>query len=128
MVHLNRGRLAAHIEGPFVVFIIGMRVNRLWQFWKWIPVARAMPRMMKQLLSHPDKGLLGVETFFSGRTTLSVQYWRSFKHLEGFARNPDDPHLSNWREFNRRVGNNGSVGIYHETYIVQARWHHDLSD
>jgi len=39
--------------------------------------------------------------------------------FESFARNPDDPHLPAWRPFNRLVGIDGSVGIFHEAYIVE---------
>ena len=49
-----------------------------------------------------------------------LQYWRSFEQLEHFARDKDDPHLEAWRTFNRRVGTNGDVGIFHETYKVAA--------
>ena len=48
-----------------------------------------------------------------------VQYWRSFADLERFARDRDDPHLEPWRQFNRRVADNGDVGIWHETYRVR---------
>ena len=41
--------MAAEIEGDFVVFIIGMRVNRPWKLHKWVPVFLAMPRMLKEL-------------------------------------------------------------------------------
>ena len=51
---------------------------------------------------------------------MNVQYWRSFEDLENFARNPSDPHLQAWRDRNRRVGSNGSVGIWHETFKVNA--------
>jgi hypothetical protein len=44
MSSVFRGRHTAQIEGPFVVFIIGMRINRLWAVHKWLPVARAMAR------------------------------------------------------------------------------------
>ena len=44
-------RLTAHLEGEFVVFLIGMRVNRLWKIHKWLPVILAMPRMIKELSS-----------------------------------------------------------------------------
>ncbi len=54
------------------------------------------------------------------REVLAVQYWRSFEDLEQFARNPSDPHLQVWKDFNQRVGSNGSVGIWHETFLVQA--------
>ncbi len=47
-----------------------------------------------------------------------VQYWRSFADLERFARDQDDPHLEPWRRFNRPVGANRDVGIWHETYRV----------
>jgi Domain of unknown function (DUF4188) len=36
-----------------------------------------------------------------------------------YAKARDAEHLPAWREFNRRVGNNGDVGIWHETYIVK---------
>jgi len=49
-----------------------------------------------------------------------VQYWRSFEHLEAFAKNTDDPHLAAWRNYWRRVGKSGRTGIWHETYLVRA--------
>jgi hypothetical protein len=114
------GRYTAHIEGPFVVFLIGMRVNRFWAFKKWLPTAQAMPRMLRTLFEHPEKGFLGGELFFrfGPLTTLLVSYWRSFEALERFARDPDDPHLPAWRVFNQAIGADGSVGIWHETYLV----------
>ena len=33
---------------------------------------------------------------------------------------PGAPHLDAWKRFNRAVGADGSVGIWHETYIVDA--------
>ena len=38
-------RLTAEMDGDFVVFLIGMRVNKPWKVHKWLPVARAMPRL-----------------------------------------------------------------------------------
>ena len=55
-----------------------------------------------------------------------VQYWRSFDQLEAFAKNLNDPHLPAWRAFNRRVGVNGDVGIYHETYRVGVGRHESI--
>ncbi len=114
------GRYTAAIEGDFVVFIIGMRINKLWKVHKWLPVARAMGPMVRELMVYPDKGLLGIRSSVAGRTVTMIQYWRSFDQLEQFARNQDDPHLVAWRSFNQRVGTNGDVGIYHETFKVQA--------
>ena len=49
---------------------------------------------------------------------MNVQYWRSFEDLEKFARRPSDPHLQVWKDYNQRIGSDGSVGIWHETYLV----------
>jgi len=120
MPPIHNGRYAAQIEGDFVVFLIGMRVNHLFQIHKWLPVAQAMPRMLKELAQRPEFGLLHVQSFRSGRTILTTQYWRSMEHLHAYAHARDKQHLPAWAEFNRRVGGNGSVGIFHETYLVSA--------
>jgi hypothetical protein len=114
------GRYTAEIEGDFVVFLIGMRFNKLWKVHRWLPVFLAMPKMLAELFRHPEKGLLGARTTISGRTVTLIQYWRSFEQLEQFARDADDPHLAAWRKFNAKVGTNGDVGIYHETFRVGA--------
>src|SRR5207244_9908647 len=111
-----KGRHRATIEGDFVVFLIGMRVNRPWKLAKCGPVAVAMPRMLRYLEQYPEKGLLGFRQGFP----FIVQYWRSFDHLERFARDEDDPHLEPWRRFRKAVGDAGDVGIWHETYQVRA--------
>ena len=120
MAKVQPGRFTATIEGNFVVFIIGMRINKAWKVHKWLPVARAMGPMIAELSKHPDKGMLGVRFAWAGRTITLIQYWRSFEHLEQFARNADDPHLAAWRRFNAAVGTAGDVGIYHETFKVDA--------
>jgi hypothetical protein len=97
---------------------IGMRINNLFAVRKWLPTLRAMGSMLRELYQHPEKGFLGAEFFFYGRGPATVQYWRSFGVLEKFARNPDDPHMPAWQRFHRIVGEDGSVGIFHETYMV----------
>lgn len=110
-------RMAADIEGDFVVFIIGMRINKLWKLHKWVPTFRAMPRMLKELEQHPESGFLGS---ISGGTMI-VQYWRSFEHLEAYARSHDHLHWPAWVAFNKRMAaSRGDVGIWHETYLVRA--------
>lgn len=115
------GRFTAQIDGPIVVFLIGMRINRFFAFSKWYPTATAMQPMFQSLYEHPEKGFLGAEKFFYWRGAGLVQYWRSFEDLEKFARNPSEPHLKAWQRFNQAVGNDGSVGIWHETYRVEPR-------
>ncbi len=74
-MEVQRGRYTADIDGDFVVFLIGMRLNHPLRIRKWWPVAMAMPRMLKVLSQHPELGCLGFQQWF-GRTTLLVQYWR----------------------------------------------------
>ena len=112
-------RKAAQIDGDFVVFLIGMRINRLWMIHKWPGVAFAMQQMLKELYAHPDMGLIHHESWY-GRTLLVVQYWRSLDQLLAYAKNRDAAHLPAWADFNRRIGTDGTLGIWHETYQVQA--------
>ena len=64
--------------------------------------------------------MLHAHTFLSGRSILLIQYWRSFEHLHAYAHTKDLLHLPAWADFNRSVGDNGSVGIFHESYLVKA--------
>ena len=115
----NPNRVLADIQGDFVVFLIGMRINNVWKVRKWWPVLKAMPRMLKELESAP------LETGFLGYTPLGtmtvVQYWRSFDQLERYARSRDHLHWPVWVDFNRRMKlSRGDVGIWHETYLVRS--------
>jgi hypothetical protein len=121
MATVLNGRQSAELENldGVVVFLIGMRANRVWEIWRWMPVLAAMPRMIVELMKDPSRGLLArPRTFVSGRVVMLVQYWRSFEDLESYARDPQAGHLPAWRTFNRRIRDNGSVGIFHETYRV----------
>ena len=114
------GRFTADVDGDFVVFIIGMRVNKPWLLHKWLPVAVAMPRMLRWLDKHPQAGLLGFQSGGTPRSPSLIQYWRSFEDLERFAKQMDAPHIGPWRRFAKAIGNSGDVGIWHETYKVRA--------
>lgn len=39
---------------PFVVFLIGMRINRLWAIHEWWPVMNAMAPMINELMQNPE--------------------------------------------------------------------------
>jgi len=67
MPTINR-RIAASIEGDFVVFIIGARFNRWWKLPKY----------------------------------------------------RDQTHYPYWVKFNKEIGSNGDIGIWHETFLVRA--------
>ena len=118
MVQIIDRRVSAEIDGEFVVFIIGMRINKPWKIGSWLPVATAMPRMLVELAQQPDLGLLHVRSHFGFPNIMSIQYWRSFDHLEAYARNQSAAHLPAWQAFNKQVGSNGDVGIWHETYAI----------
>ena len=118
MTAIHAGRWTAALDGPYVVFIIGMRFNKPWKVHRCLPVFLAMPKMIGELEARPELGFLGAQTWFS-RTTLMVQYWRSFDALEAYAKARDASHLPAWAAFNRVVGANGDVGIYHETYCIE---------
>jgi Monooxygenase af470-like len=116
---IHHGRFRADIGGDFVVFLIGAHLRRLWKPWHWVPVARAMARMQKEIGRHPEIGCLHIDNY-GGFRNVSVQYWRSVEHLERFARSDEWAHLPAWRSFNRLVRDSGDVGIWHETYPVAA--------
>jgi len=115
---INKDRMFASLEEDFVVFLIGMRINNLWKVHKWFPVAKAMPKMLKELVHNPSSGFLGFHNWF-GRNTIMIQYWRSFEHLEAYAKDKPGEHYPTWRDLNRKVRSSGAVGIWHETYEVQ---------
>lgn len=107
--------MTAKIEGDFVIFIIGMRINKLWKIHKWLPVVFAMPKLIVELSRNPESGFLGAR-----QAGLWVfQYWRSFDHLVKYARDRDAKHFPTWVKFNKKVGSNGDVGIWHETFLVK---------
>ena len=120
MAKVFPGRYSAQIEGSFVVFLIGFRINRLFAFQRWILVARAMGPMLRELYADKESGFLHAETMITGRGVALVQYWRSFEHLHAYAHARDAKHLPAWAAFNRSIGGDGSVGIWHETYEVAA--------
>ena len=114
---IRRERLTASLEGDFVVFLIGMRINNPFKIHKWLPVATAMPRMIKELYGQPELGFIHAEMWFA-RTIIMVQYWRSIEQLLAYAKSKEAQHLPAWQSFNRAVGTEGSVGIWHETYAA----------
>ncbi len=120
MAKIFPGRFTADTEEPFVVFLIGMRVNKLLALHKWVPTALAMGPMLRSLYGNPDSGFLGGEAILYRGGIGLIQYWRSTEDLERFARSPQETHLKAWQRFNKSVGKDGSVGIWHETYEVAA--------
>jgi Domain of unknown function (DUF4188) len=119
MAKVFGGRWTARLpaEGA-VVFLIGMRFNRWWRIDRWWAVFTAMPRMIAHLKGNPDAGMLGLHLWF-GRTIVLLSYWRCSDDLIAFAAAKTAPHLKAWRSYNKSVGSDGTVGVWHETYLVK---------
>ena len=117
MAEIIAERMTAAPDGEVVVFLIGMRINRFWKLRKWLPVAFAMPRMLRELERSPDVGFLGFHTWI-GNPTITLQYWRSFERLEQYAKDAARLHRTAWAPFNHAVGKSGDVGVWHATYRV----------
>ncbi|HJN44383.1 MAG: transcriptional regulator [Acidobacteria bacterium] len=110
-------RMTVQVEGDFVVFLIGLRIGTVWKIHRWLPVFLAMRRMARELAADPEIGLLGQVA----GTRVTVQYWRSFDHLEAYARSKAHAHWPAWVDFNQtNDGSRADVGIWHETYKVRA--------
>jgi len=119
MSTIQPGRMTAAHSGPLVVFVIGMRINHFHKLGKWLPVIRSMGPMIEELSCNPASGFLGSESMLRGlRTVVLLQYWRDFDALEAYARARDQKHWPAWTAFNKAIGNDGTVGIFHETYVV----------
>jgi len=123
-------------DGELAVFLIGMRVNQPWRPDLWMPVAAAMPRMLRELYTAkaaaargdgPDLGFLEARTLVGAGGPTLVQYWRSTDDIYAYANAPDHAHRPAWTEFYRRSRRaTGAVGIWHETYAVPPGGHESL--
>jgi len=122
MAQIFPGRFTAQANGdfaaPFVVFLIGFRINRIFALRRWTTVFAAMPPMIAELKRDPSLGMIHAEFFLYWRGAAVVEYWRSFELLHAYAHARASKHLPAWAEFNRRIGGDGSVGVWHETYVV----------
>ncbi len=121
MAKIISKRMTSDMQGDFVVFMIGMRINRFWKVKSWWQVFTAMPKMLRELDKHPEMGLLGYRQVLAGpRSPMVIQYWRSFEELDAYAKSKDSVHFPAWVKFNKTIGSNGDVGIWHETYKIAA--------
>ncbi|MGI8539069.1 MAG: DUF4188 domain-containing protein [Rubrobacteraceae bacterium] len=112
------GRFTARTDESFVVFVMGVRVNRVFAFRSWVGLMWSLRSMLRELRGRPETGFLGGHTHFCWRGVTLFQYWNSYKELEKYSRNPDEGHMPGWQKFNRRVRKGGAVGLWHEAYLV----------
>lgn len=116
---VKRGRFTARTDGSFVVFVMGVRVNRVFALGSWVGVLLSLRSMLRELRGRPETGFLGGRTHFSWREVTLFQYWSSYEDLEKYSRDPDEAHMPGWQKFNRRVRKGGAVGLWHEAYLVE---------
>jgi hypothetical protein len=112
-----RGRYTAQVEEPFVVFVIGLRIHNLFAIHRWLPIVFQMQAMLNELYRNKELGFLDMKSFLSWRGVTLLQYWKSFEHLEQYAKN-GAIHLQAWRKFSQMLTKSNAVGFYHETYVV----------
>jgi hypothetical protein len=118
---INSARMTHDYDGELVVFLIGMRINQPWRPDRWLPPFRAMSTMLRELYGDADSGLLGHVMTIGANGPLLVQYWSSIDKLHAYASDSSAAHRPAWAAFNRLVRKApGAVGIWHETYLVQA--------
>lgn len=127
MAKIIPGRCTAHVsmqlQEPFIMLILGIRVNRFLLFWKWIPAVIWSLPMLYTLVRHEAAGFLGGQATYFWPGIGLIQYWRSFDDLERFARSKQHPHLKAWRWYNKSIGAKGSVGLWHEVFLVKPGRH-----
>lgn len=127
MAGIRPGRWTHDHDGGVVVFLIGMRVNKPWRVRAWWQPFTAMPRMLRELSTHPELGFLGATGGVRGRGALMVTYWRDLESLLAYASAAGHEHHPAWAAFNRSArAAKGAVGIWHETYVVPAGGHESL--
>lgn len=110
--------MTSRADESFVVFVIGMRINAFWRISQWLPVLLTMRRVLRDLKRQPDTGFLSQRTRFGGRHLEMIQYWRSFADIHAYARERGGEHLRAWQWFSQTIGDNGSVGLWHECFVI----------
>ncbi|WP_150957994.1 DUF4188 domain-containing protein [Microbacterium testaceum] len=120
MTRINPGRMTHRWDDELAVFHIGMTINKWWRPDHWMPLMSDMPKMLTELATDPESGLLGFTMLFGSRGPYLVQYWSSLDKLYAYASAPSHEHRPAWTRFNRRARKApGAVGIWHETHVVE---------
>jgi hypothetical protein len=114
---IHNGAFTAKTENGFVVFIIGVRLNKIFAFFKWLSVIKAMVPMIKELYQNPELGFIQEQTVIGWRTVTTIQYWRSYEQLEAYTYGKT--HSKAMKKFHQKIGKSGAIGLYHETYKIE---------
>jgi hypothetical protein len=111
--------MTAKFDKPVVLFLIGARFNKLHQFPRFLWFANAMPSMLRELEKKPEAGLLWYRQWISYPNIMVQQYWESFDKLLAYSHDKSAKHQPALSRYMREMQNEPSVGIWHETYLVE---------
>lgn len=121
MIAIMKGRRTARTDEEFVVFIMGMRINRWWMIHCWRPVILAMTGMTHEFVQQPKRGWLGSKAWFE-RAVAIIQHLWPFDAPATYTKAQDRSHVPTLAGFNRKIGNDGTIGICNETYRIAPGW------
>jgi hypothetical protein len=119
-VRVNEGRWTSHVDGDFLVLLLGAHATNALAGLRIAPVVSRMVRTLEELERDPHQGLLGHQQH-GGRRGVIVQYWRSTDALERVALDAASRSADVWRAwFGTGDGTGGQAGFWHETFQVRA--------
>ena len=115
---------SAKCDGDFVVFLIGARANGMHPFTKrFADLGNAFQSMVKELESDPSFGYMGGDTSISANDRKSkvvyIQYWRSYEALQKWTHTRLGIHVKAVAYYMKTDKDDGTYGIWHETYKVR---------
>jgi hypothetical protein len=114
------GRWVAAAPPGTALVLFGLRVNRWGRVLSWLPLVRALRRMIAEAGARPEaSGLLWARQWRDGRVFTVLSYWRDFESAMAWAQDGRFVHRGVWRKYNRgRVGDSGDVGLWHEVVTI----------
>jgi Monooxygenase af470-like len=119
-VRVNEGRWTSHVDGDFLVLLLGAHATNPLSGLRIAPVMNRMVGALEELERDPHRGLLGHQRH-GGRRGVIVQYWRSADALERVAFDATSRAVDVWRAwFGTGDGTGGRAGFWHETFQVRA--------
>jgi hypothetical protein len=114
------GRWVAAAPPGTALVLFGLRVNRWGRVLSWLPLVRALRRMIAEAGARPEaSGLLWARQWRDGRVFTVLSYWRDFESAMAWAQDGRFVHRGTWRKYNRGgVGDSGDVGLWHEVVAI----------
>jgi hypothetical protein len=113
--------MAAEMDDGVVLYVNGIRLNRLRALPQWLLANWTIAKMFGELEAEPDSGFLGYTPIFLGlRKGATMQYWQSLEDFQRFATDPDGPHVPAWTWYDETVDPDGGLGFWAELYVFDG--------